>query len=485
MNAGNASLNRFSVLKGLMVVGILFPTLAYAAHGVDHADPISSVLLAVAALFFFALIGRYLAYRCKQPSVLGELLMGVLLGNGCYFLGFHFIVILREGSAIFDVVKELLADVPLDQAVNLAIPNPLYANQVINALHSSSGVEYLKMAYIIDMFSRYGVIFLLFMVGLESSVEELKHTGRESMLVALIGVVAPMVLGFVVAYWLLPNSSYQADLFIAATLSATSIGITARVLAETNQLHTREARTILGAAMIDDVLGLILLAVVSSIVINGSVNPIVAVKILVFALLFFIGAVLVGPFILRKMVVYCRFLTLWERKLSVSFLFIMVLAWLASLAQLAAIIGAFTAGVVLHDHYFKAKEGGAEKELTIRELIAPFESILAPIFFMVIGIQVKLETFYHWEVLGLAVGLIIAAIIGKLISGIGGHPKDDRWLIGIGMLPRGEVGLVFASIGRTLGVISDNLFSAIVLMVITTTFIAPPLLKARFSHHED
>ena len=160
----------------------------------------------------------------------------------------------------------------------------------------------------------------------------------------------------------------------------------------------------------------------------------------------------------------------------------MALAWLASLVQLAAIIGAFAAGVILHDNYFKetAKEH-EEENLSIHQLISPLESILAPLFFMVIGIQVKLEAFFDWQVLFLATGLIIAAIVGKLVSGLGGNIKDDRLLIGIGMLPRGEVGLVFASIGRTLGVVSDQLFSAIVLMVIITTFIAPPLLKARYT----
>jgi Kef-type K+ transport system membrane component KefB len=173
---------------------------------------------------------------------------------------------------------------------------------------------------------------------------------------------------------------------------------------------------------------------------------------------------------------------LWEAKLFVSFIFVMALAWLASLVQLAAIIGAFAAGVILHDHYFKVTSPeDKEKNLSIHQLISPLESILAPMFFMVIGLQVKLETFFHAQVLLVASGLIIAAIIGKLVSGLGANKKSDRLIIGIGMLPRGEVGLVFASIGRTLGVISDDLFSAIVLMVIVTTFMAPPLLKARFA----
>lgn len=464
---------------------LISPAFAYA-DTVDHSDPIASVILVVTSLFFFALIGRYLAIRLNQPGVLGELLMGVLLGNLCYFFGLQLMVILREGSSIFAIMKDMLSGIPLHQSIDAIIPNKMCAQQINQALSGAHGIDYLKIAYIVDIFSRYGVIFLLFMVGLESSIEELKHTGRESFQVALLGVLVPMLLGFGVAYFLMPNASYQADLFIAATLSATSIGITARVLTDMKKIRTREAQTILGAAMLDDVLGLILLAAVSSVVISGTVDAMVVVRIIVAALLFFLAVVFLGPIILRKAVHFFRFLELWEAKLFITFLFVMVLAWLASLVQLAAIIGAFAAGLILHDNYFKELPGADKPSApSIRQLVSPLESILAPMFFMVIGIQVKLESFLSWHVLFLASGLIIAAIIGKLASGLGASSKHDRLLIGIGMLPRGEVGLVFASIGRTLGVISDDLFSAIVLMVIVTTFLAPPLLKARYAKKKE
>jgi Kef-type K+ transport system membrane component KefB len=151
--------------------------------------------------------------------------------------------------------------------------------------------------------------------------------------------------------------------------------------------------------------------------------------------------------------------------------------------QLASIIGAFAAGMIINDSFF---EGDKTRHhfFKIKDLISPLEFILAPLFFMLIGIQVKLETFYDMHVLWMASGLILAAIIGKLLSGLGANRKDDRLLIGIGMMPRGEVGLVFASIGRTLGVISDQLFAAIVLMIVVTTLLAPILLKARFARHD-
>lgn len=446
----------------------------------SHLDPVAPVILWVTLIFFCGVMGRFIATRCNQPSVLGELLMGVLVGNVCYFSGLQLAVVLREGSALFSIMGDLLSGLSLPQAVHAVIPDAYNADKIITALSGNHGTELVKVAYVVDIFSRYGVMFLLFMVGLESSITELKHTGRQSIQVAFIGVFAPMALGLLVTYYLLPNASFQADLFVAATLSATSIGITARVLKDLQQLHSREAKTILGAAMIDDILGLIILAIVSSIVIKGVVDLFEISQVIAQAAMFFFASIMIGPFVLRKMVRLLKPLQSWEIKLFTAFLFLMSLAWLASMVQLATIIGAFVAGLIIHDGFFGLDKPKDKQALTIQNLVAPLEAILAPLFFMLIGIQVKIETFLDWHVLITASGLLLAAIVGKLLSGLGAKRGDDRLLIGIGMLPRGEVGLVFASIGRVLGVISDQLFSAIILMIIVTTFIAPVWLKSRY-----
>jgi len=201
-------------------------------------------------------------------------------------------------------------------------------------------------------------------------------------------------------------------------------------------------------------------------------------------ILFFAGVLLIGPWVLRRLVYVFRFLEPWESKLAISFVFVMTLSWLATLVQLASIIGAFAAGLIIHDGFFDGHALEGKRDKQIRDLVAPLESLLAPLFFMLIGIQVKLESFLDWHVLMIALGLTVAAVLGKLVSGLGAAKKDDRLLIGIGMLPRGEVGLVFASLGRTLGVLSDELFSAIILMVIITTFMAPPWMKARYAKQQ-
>lgn len=469
------------VRASLIIVG-LFPGLVLAGQSakLDH-DPLAIVLFWVTLIFSLAILGRFLAKFFNQPGILGELLMGVLLGNLCHLMGLELFTILREGSAVFNIMRNLLSGTPLVEAVSQNISNSYYANQMIQALTNSQGIEFIKVGYVLDILSRYGVIFLLFMVGLESSVAELKHTGREALQVAIIGVFVPIILGFLVAYYLVPQASYQSALFVAATLSATSIGITARVLADLKKLRTREARTILGAAMVDDVLGLVMLAIVSGIVVSGKIEISTIAPLIAAAIFFFIAVLMIGPWALSKVIKCFSFLPKWEAQLVVSFIFVMTMSWLATVANLAAIIGAFAAGLIIHDGYFVSPDKKKQRRFTIKELIAPLEAILAPLFFMLIGIQVKLESFANGQVLLIASSLTAVAIIGKLVSGLGANKKDDGWVIGIGMLPRGEVGLIFASIGRTLGVVSDQLFSAIILMIIITTFIAPPWLKARYA----
>jgi Kef-type K+ transport system membrane component KefB len=172
-----------------------------------------------------------------------------------------------------------------------------------------------------------------------------------------------------------------------------------------------------------------------------------------------------------------------EAKIFISFVFVMTLAWVASLVGLAAIIGAFAAGVLVMDNQFKPWQCDTCRKYSIKELFAPIEAILVPIFFVLMGIQVKLEAFLDWHVVMLAGALIVAAVAGKLVAGLGVRHKGlHKLAVGIGMMPRGEVGLVFASIGRSLGVVNTEVFSAIVLMVIVTTLATPPILKLLFTH---
>lgn len=448
-----------------------------SATAAIHGDPIAPVILGVTSILAFAVIGRVGARKLGQPTVLGELLMGILLGNVAWYLGFDLIAILREGPRVFEVVNSVLAGAGINE-VAISTFGADKGPELAEIMTGPQGGQVMQVAHAVDVFSRYGVIFLLFMVGLETNLDEMKHVGADSIRVAILGVAAPVLLGFACVLLMRPGLPLNTTMFIAATLGATSIGITADVLKEMGRSQSRDGRIVLGAAVCDDILGLIILAVVSGFVVSGSVDLAQLINVILVSCLFLVAAVMLGPATVRGLAKVMRKLDIIEAKMFTSYLFVMVLAWMANLAGLATIIGAFAAGTVLHDGFFKEHSGSDEERVvTIRELIMPLEVVLVPIFFILMGIQVKIESFLSWPVITLATGLLVAAVAGKLVSGLGARSPSDKWLIGVGMLPRGEVGLVFAAIGRTLGVIDDAIFSAIVVMVFVTTIAAPPLLK--------
>ncbi len=461
----------------LFLLTLLLPSAAAAIEfHVSHSDPIAPVILGVTGILFVALIGRFSARKLGFPSVLGELLMGIVIGNLAFYFSFDLITVLREGPAIFEITGNLLKGESLELSCLKAVGEGC-ALPVLDILRGPHGNEALQVAHAVDVFSRYGVIFLLFLVGLDTSIDDMRKVGPDSGRVAIIGVLLPFFLGLLAATLLIEDVEFHTSLFLGATLAATSVGITAMVLQEMKMGQTDIARIILGAAVFDDVLGLLMLAIVSGIVVNGSVDLVNIASIVVMATLFLVAAVYLGPYFIRFIVRLFRHLDLIEAKMFVSYLFVMVLAWMANLSGLATIIGAFTAGLILQDAYFKGWEDERKCPITIKDLIMPLEVILVPIFFVLMGIQVKLETFLQLDVMVLAAGLLVAAIVGKVVSGFGAFGVKNRWAIGIGMMPRGEVGLIFASIGKSLGVMTDALFSAVVLMIIVTTLLAPPLLK--------
>ncbi|MFW2403394.1 MAG: cation:proton antiporter [Gammaproteobacteria bacterium] len=449
-----------------LAIGLaLLPAIALAeANG--HSDPIAPVILGVTAILFFAILGRFAARKVNQPAVVGELLMGILIGHIGYLFGSDLVILLREVPQIFDVMSGVGTTAMFDGET---------AQRINRVLNSEDGGVLLQVAHTVDVFSRYGVIFLLFLVGLESSVEKMVSVGAEAMRVAIIGVVVPFALGFGAVILLMPEANANTTMFIAATLGATSVGITARVLRELRQENSREGQVILGAAVMDDVLGLVILAIVSGIIVSGGVELGTVLRTILLSIAFLGGAVLLGPHMLRVTISFLSRLDIVEAKLFTSFLFVMLLAWIANLAGLATIVGAFTAGLILHEEYFE-DVFDPDAFVSIRDLVQPLEVIFVPIFFILMGLQVKLEKLTDPKVLVLATGLIVAAIIGKVVCGFGAGKGARKLAIGFGMLPRGEVGLIFASIGKTLGVINDTLFSSIVIMVIVTTLMAPGLL---------
>ena len=383
-----------------------------------------------------AKLGNALMERIQQPAVLGELIFGVLLGN-LSLLGLH-------------------------------------------------QLDYLKTNEGVGILAELGVVFLLFEVGLESNIKQMMEVGLSSFLVALVGVIVPMLLGWGVGAWFLPQSNTLVHVFIGATLCATSVGITARVLRDLGKTTAKEARIILGAAVIDDVMGLVILAAVGGIIKaadrGGAGISIVDVSLIILkAVAFLVIALWIGSRLSPRMFALASRLNVGGMLLAVSICFCFLLSYLASRIELAPIVGAFAAGLILDPMHYQDFRGRGEH--SIEELLRPISSFLVPVFFVLMGVRVDLKTFADSSILGFALALTFVAILGKQACALAVLEKGlDRISVGIGMIPRGEVGLIFASIGAALmlrgsPVVSSSTYSAVVIMVILTTLVTPPLLK--------
>lgn len=388
----------------------MLATVSAALEGVD----LGRVLLDLAIILLIAKIAAEISDRIRIPAVVGEIAAGIMIGPSV--LG------LVSGSDTLFVLAE------------------------------------------------FGVIFLLIQVGLETDVAELRSVGRASMVVATIGVALPMALG--IGAGLAIGESTNTALFVGAALTATSIGITARVFGDLRALATVEARTVLGAAVVDDVLGLIILTVVTRIVEQGSVGIGTIATTVGMAVGFLIAASVIGFLTFPKIFSVIGKYSRSTATISVTAIGIaLAFSVLADLAQLAPIIGAFVAGLALR------KISSHER---VEREVASLGQVFVPVFFLYIGITTDLQAMFDVRVIAVALLLSAVAIVGKVAASVGAFgTKSDKLVIGIGMLPRGEVGLIFATIGLKVGALSNELYGSILFVVLLTTLLAPPLLRWR------
>ncbi len=433
----------------------------HAEH--EHTNPVTPVLLAIVLILFLAKIGGDLFDRIGLPAVLGELTVGIILGN---------FALLTGGWEILE---------PLFQIPETPLPLPDDPTEV-----------FFNTAAIVKILAGIGVILLLFEVGLESTVCEMLSVGVSSLLVAVYGVMAPMALGWLVGWWLIREQGWEVHAFLGATLCATSVGITARVLKDLGRSQQHESQIILGAAVIDDVLGLVILSVVSGVISQGAENFSVLTLIVIVAKAFgfLFGAMLLGTVLItRPLFKAASYLRGHGMLVAVAMVICFGFSWLATLVQLEPIVGAFAAGLILEKIHYR--ELGDKADFELEDALAPLSALLVPIFFVQMGTQVDLESFQDPQVWGLAATLTVVAILSKQVCSFGVREKGlNKISVGLGMIPRGEVGLIFAEVGRSLkfnqivdgqlvqvSVIDPDTFSAVVVMVIITTMVTPPLLK--------
>lgn len=428
--------------------------LATATGGENYGKALAvSIALVGLSIFIFSRFFEEMAARIGLPSVLGNLIAGLVIGVS----GLH--IVMLEGGEINPSLRNFI------QLLSNSTPEQVQA------------VFDVPVPIIVEEYAEFGVVILLFLIGLESDLKELLKVGFQSASVAIVGVTLPFVLGFLGLTYIFHIPALPA-LFAGAALTATSIGITAKVMQDLGVLKSQEGQIILGAAILDDILGIVILAVVISIVETGEIDVGNAVRLILTAAGFMIAAVAMNRFF------GLWFITQLEKLKSAnsigmgSFILFILLNFLAGIVGLEPILGAFAAGLIL---------GGTKAREDLIDGVGVLSVIFSTVFFVSIGAKTDLSVLNpsvpaNREGLIVAGFLIIVAIVGKVAAGFFAFSdeKINRLGIGTGMIPRGEVGLVFAGLGSATGALPPSIDVAIVLMVIATTFLSPPLLRLVF-----
>jgi Kef-type K+ transport system membrane component KefB len=416
----------------------------------------AGVLLCLVVIYLASKVGGELCARLNFPPVLGELVGGVIIGvSALKLILFPENVVEGDAPALLTQFLQWSAGISPESVMAIAA----------------------QYSEVLSVLAELGVVFLLFEIGLESNLKELIRVGPQAAIVAVIGVAAPFAAGTLGLLYFFHLAAIPA-IFAGAALTATSIGITAKVLSEIQQLNSQEGQIIIGAAVLDDVLGIIVLAIVASLAKTGEVQLGNIVYLIVSSTLFLIGSIVLGRLLSPYFVQLVAKLKTRGNLLIAALIFAFVLAYISAVIHLEAILGAFAAGLIL---------GETDQREELTENVLPIADMLVPIFFVCVGARTDVGVLNPWvpenrEGLILAVFLVVVAIVGKVSTGavVFGKEQLNRLAIGIGMIPRGEVGLVFAGVGSASGVLSPSLTAAIIVMVIFTTFLAPPLLRVVF-----
>jgi len=390
-------------------------------------------LLQLLAILVASRIFAEIAMRLKTPSVIGELLAGVILGPS--LLGWI------EPTQTFRLLAEI------------------------------------------------GIILLLFEVGLETDVMQLVRAGGKSVIVAISGFVLPFALGFALCYWGF-GLAMLVSLFVAGTITATSIGITLRVLSDLSRQHSHEAQVILGAAVIDDILGILLLALLYEFSVSGSIDFAESGKVLLFVLVFFLFAPAAAK-LMSFLIQHIDNSSELPGLIPISMVsLVLFFAWLAHAIGAPELLGGFAAGLALSRRFFLpfglALHSNPDFNERVEKQMLPVINLFTPIFFVVVGLSLNLKQ-VDWHsafVYTFAGSLLLAAVVGKLAGALLlREPLPKRWAIGISMVPRGEVGLIFAELGRINGILVDDVYAATIIVIALTTLLPPFALKALYGRY--
>jgi Na+:H+ antiporter len=392
-------------------------------------------LLQLLAILIASRLFAELAVRLKSPSVIGELLAGVILGPS--LMGWI------EPTQTFRLLAEI------------------------------------------------GIILLLFEVGLETDVMQLVRSGFKSIIVAISGFILPFAFGFVLSFWVF-GLELIVSLFVAGTITATSIGITLRVLADLNRQHSHEAQIILGAAVIDDILGILLLALLYEFSLSGNINFTESGKVLLFVVVFFVLAPIAAKLMSSIIQHFDRASGLPGLIPTSIVSLVLLFAWLAHAIGAPELLGGFAAGLALSRRFFlpfgMAMHNNPGFIEQVEKQMMPIINLFTPIFFVVVGLSLNLKQ-VDWHsvfVYAFAGSMFLVAVVGKIAGAmLLREPMHVRWAIGISMVPRGEVGLIFAELGRVNGILVDDVYAATIIVIALTTLLPPFLLRSFYNRYSD
>ena len=452
-----------------------------------HPYAFSSIVIFSAVIIIAGMIGRYISKKFNMSPVLGEIGIGIVIGNVGLLLGGDIFFLIMHMDRMSQIVAEVWnAGLSIWDATRVVFHQNNFENNPIavriDAVMSGvDGAVHVVTAVTLWVFSNLGVHFLIFMVGVHSTTAEIRELGIQSILVAAVGVAAPFALGFAVTELLLPGSELSTHLFVGAALAATSISLTARIFRDMGLESSAEARVILGAAVVDDILVLIILAVIVGMVATGEMDTGEIVRVFILSIAF-LGAIVVwGEQAANLGIKYCHRLDPPTFMLIYAVAVLCGLSWLAEQVGLASIVGAFSAGLILNDKSFRRLTRSRKK---LGDALRPLEVFFSPIFFVLMGMQVDLTYLFGPGVLMMILVLLTVAVLGKFLAGIVVYKKADWMVIGFGMTPRGEVGLILAAAGKSLGVFSGGIFSAIVITTVLTSIVASVGLGWRLKNEE-
>jgi len=374
----------------------------------------------------------------------------------------------------------------------LKIP-PVMGEMLAGIVLGPSLLGWVEPTEVIQMLAEIGLILLLFEVGLDTDILNLVNRGKSASIVALGGFIAPFVGGFALGYWVF-DLSLIVSLFIGGTLTATSIGVTVRVLRDLGRHKSSEAQVVLGAAVLDDILGVVLLALLLEFSTKGGVSFANASKVLIFVVIFMLLAPIVAKFMVDMIGRYNKNSKIAGLIPTAVVILVLFFAWLAHAVGAPALLGGFAAGLALSRHFyfpFSASWQRADDHFVqrIENNMKPIIHLFTPIFFVMVGLSLNLQK-VDWSsssIWQMSMVFITLAMLSKLAGAfLIKESAHFRWAVGISMIPRAEVGLIFAELGRISGVFDYDLYAVMILTIAATTVLPPFMMKwfyDRYGHH--